>query len=82
MVSPEPDVGKVQDGQQREPPLNAVDDDGLASLSCESMYQQRSHLPGASRLTELVRHGTDQQQVDQRPDVVGIVRRGNLEVAG
>jgi hypothetical protein len=80
VVSPEPDVGKVQDGQQGESPLNAVDNDGLASLSCKLWRQffPRRHVD-AMRLTELVGHGTDQQKVDQRPDVVGIVRGSDLE---
>jgi hypothetical protein len=33
VVSPKPDEGEVQDGQQRKPPLDAINDDGLASFS-------------------------------------------------
>jgi hypothetical protein len=36
VMSPKPNVGKVQDGQQGEPPLNAINDDRLASLSCNA----------------------------------------------
>lgn len=47
MVSPEPNVGKVQDGQQGEPPLNAINDDRLASFSYNA-----STLSATSQITE------------------------------